>query len=68
MLAEALRADRIAVNAMCSGWVPSDMGGPGATPSVEEGVDTAVWLGDEATHELTEKFFRDRQEISWWVR
>lgn len=65
MLAEALRADRIAVNSMCPGWVRTDMGGANATRSVEEGADTAVWLADEAPHELTGKFFRDRREISW---
>jgi NAD(P)-dependent dehydrogenase (short-subunit alcohol dehydrogenase family) len=65
MLAEALRADHIAVNSMCPGWVRTDMGGPNATRSVEEGADTAVWLADEAPHELTGKFFRSRQEIPW---
>jgi len=65
MLAEALRADRIAVNSICPGWVRTDMGGPNAARSVQEGADTAVWLADEASHELTGKFFRDRQEIPW---
>ena len=46
---DALRADGIAVNSMCPGWVRTDMGGAGATRSVEEGADTAVWLVDEAT-------------------
>jgi NAD(P)-dependent dehydrogenase (short-subunit alcohol dehydrogenase family) len=65
MLAEALRAHGIAVNSMCPGWVRTDMGGPSATRSVEEGADTAVWLAAEAAQELTGKMFRDRQEISW---
>jgi NAD(P)-dependent dehydrogenase (short-subunit alcohol dehydrogenase family) len=65
MLAEALRESNIAVNSVCPGWVRTDMGGPDATRSVEEGADTAVWLADEAPHELTGKFFRDRQEIPW---
>jgi NAD(P)-dependent dehydrogenase (short-subunit alcohol dehydrogenase family) len=65
MLADALHADEIAVNSMCPGWVRTDMGGPGATRSVEKGADTAVWLADEASHKLTGKFFRDRQEIPW---
>ena len=65
MLADALRADRIAVNSMCPGWVRTGMGGPNATRSVEEGADTAVWLADDAPHELTGKFFRNRQEIQW---
>jgi NAD(P)-dependent dehydrogenase (short-subunit alcohol dehydrogenase family) len=65
MLAEALASDSIAVNSMCPGWVRTDMGGPDATRSVEEGADTAVWLADEAPHELTGKFFRDHQENPW---
>jgi NAD(P)-dependent dehydrogenase (short-subunit alcohol dehydrogenase family) len=65
MLAEALKADGIAANSMCPGWVRTDMGGPNATRSVPEGADTAVWLADEAPQELSGKFFRDRQEIEW---
>jgi NAD(P)-dependent dehydrogenase (short-subunit alcohol dehydrogenase family) len=65
MLAQALQADRIAVNSMCPGWVRTDMGGPNADRSVQEGADTAVWLAAEAPHELTGKFFRDRQPIPW---
>lgn len=65
MLAKALEGDRIAVNSMCPGWVRTDMGGPNATRSLEEGADTIVWLADEAPHSLTGKFFRSREEISW---
>lgn len=65
MLAEALKADGIAVNSMCPGWVRTDMGGASATRSVEEGADTAVWLASEADQKLTGKFFRDRKEIGW---
>ncbi len=65
MLAQALQADNIAVNSMCPGWVRTDMGGPSATRSVEEGADTAVWLAADAPHELTGKFFRSRLEIPW---
>jgi NAD(P)-dependent dehydrogenase (short-subunit alcohol dehydrogenase family) len=65
MLSQSLAPDHIAVNSMCPGWVRTEMGGPNATRSVEEGADTAVWLADEAPHELTGKFFRDRREIAW---
>ena len=65
MLAKALREDGIAVNSICPGWVRTDMGGPTAPRSVEEGADTAVWLATDAPPELTGKFFRDRQEIPW---
>jgi NAD(P)-dependent dehydrogenase (short-subunit alcohol dehydrogenase family) len=65
LLAQALAGDRIAVNSMCPGWVRTDMGGPNAARSVEEGADTAVWLADEAPQHLTGRFFRDRKEIPW---
>jgi NAD(P)-dependent dehydrogenase (short-subunit alcohol dehydrogenase family) len=65
MLAKAFEAEHISVNSICPGWVRTDMGGSNATNSVEEGADTAVWLATDAPHELTGKFFRDREEISW---
>lgn len=65
MLAEALKPHRIAVNSMCPGWVRTDMGGPSASRSVEQGADTAVWLVAEADANLSGKFFRDRKEIPW---
>jgi NAD(P)-dependent dehydrogenase (short-subunit alcohol dehydrogenase family) len=65
MLDQALRNRGIAVNSVCPGWVRTDMGGPNASLSVEEGADTAVWLASEAPHSLSGKFFRSRREISW---
>jgi NAD(P)-dependent dehydrogenase (short-subunit alcohol dehydrogenase family) len=65
MLAQALQADRIAVNSKCSGWVRTDMGGSNATHSVAEEADTAVWLADEDPQELTGRFFRSQQGIDW---
>src|SRR4051794_40024993 len=65
MLANALEAERIAVNSVCPGWVRTDMGGANAGRSVEEGADTIVWLANEALGNVTGKFFRDRKEIPW---
>ncbi len=65
LLARALESEGIAVNSMCPGWVRTEMGGPNASRSVEEGADTAVWLASEAPQHLTGRFFRDRQEIPW---
>jgi NAD(P)-dependent dehydrogenase (short-subunit alcohol dehydrogenase family) len=56
---------KFAVNSVCPGWVRTDMGGQGATRSVEEGADTIVWLAADAPQSLTGKFLRDRKEIPW---
>jgi NAD(P)-dependent dehydrogenase (short-subunit alcohol dehydrogenase family) len=65
MLADKLRGDGIAVNSVCPGWVRTDMGGAGATRSVEEGAAGIVWLAADAPQELTGKFVRDGEEISY---
>jgi NAD(P)-dependent dehydrogenase (short-subunit alcohol dehydrogenase family) len=62
-LARAL--PKFAVNSVCPGWVRTDMGGQGATRSVEQGADTIVWLAADAPQNLTGKFLRDRKEIPW---
>ena len=55
----------VAVNAMCPGWVRTDMGGRHAERDVAEGADTAVWLALDAPQKLTGKFLRDREVIAW---
>ena len=64
-LAEELRKGGIAVNAVCPGWVRTDMGGMMASRSVAKGAETPVWLATEAPHSLTGKIFRDKKEIPW---
>jgi short-subunit dehydrogenase len=64
MFSNELTDKGIKVNAMCPGWVRTEMGGPDAPRSVNEGADTAVWLATEK-YIPTGKFFMDRKEISW---
>jgi len=63
--AQELRPHHISVNAMCPGWVRTDMGGPGGDRTVEEGADTALWLASLAPLERTGGFFTDRRRIPW---
>jgi NAD(P)-dependent dehydrogenase (short-subunit alcohol dehydrogenase family) len=64
-LAYELKSRKISVNAVCPGWVRTDMGGRAATRSVEHGAETPVWLATMAPQELTGKFFRDKKLIPW---
>jgi NAD(P)-dependent dehydrogenase (short-subunit alcohol dehydrogenase family) len=64
-LAVELKGSGILVNAMCPGWVRTDMGGADAPRSVEQGADTAVWLATLPDDGPTGGFFRDRQQLPW---
>ena len=64
-LASELENKNISVNAVCPGWVRTDLGGAGATRSVEKGAETSVWLANEAPQGITGRFLRDKAEILW---
>ena len=58
ILAAELSDDGVLVNAVCPGWVATDMGGGGGRP-VEDGAASVMWavlVGDDGP---TGGFFRD---------
>jgi len=55
----------IKINAMCPGWVRTDLGGPNATRTVDKGAETAVWLALLPADGPTGGFFRDMKPIQW---
>lgn len=64
-LAEALRPRGIAVNAVCPGWVRTDMGGPEAPRSLAQGAASILWAITEAGPEVTGGFWRDGKPLAW---
>jgi NAD(P)-dependent dehydrogenase (short-subunit alcohol dehydrogenase family) len=64
ILAAELRRDRVLVNAVCPGWVATDMGGAAGRP-VAEGAASVTWavlLDDDGP---TGGFFRDGRPVAW---
>ena len=64
MLAAELRRDHVLVNAVCPGWVATDMGGPGGRP-LEEGAASVVWAATLPDSGPTGGFFRDGRPVPW---
>ncbi|NUW46136.1 SDR family NAD(P)-dependent oxidoreductase [Nonomuraea rhodomycinica] len=64
MLAAELRGDGVLVNAICPGWVATDMGGPAGRP-VSEGAAGVVWAATLPDDGPTGGFFRDGRPLPW---
>ncbi|MFL6474825.1 MAG: SDR family oxidoreductase [Nitrososphaera sp.] len=65
MLASELNGTNILVNAVCPGWVRTDMGGSNAPRSIEEGAGTPVWLATLPDGGPTGHNYYDKKQISW---
>jgi NAD(P)-dependent dehydrogenase (short-subunit alcohol dehydrogenase family) len=64
ILAAELRGDRVLVNAVCPGWVATDMGGGGGRP-VQQGAASVLWAALLEDDGPTGGFFRDGRPLDW---
>jgi NAD(P)-dependent dehydrogenase (short-subunit alcohol dehydrogenase family) len=55
----------VLANAVDPGWVRTDMGGPSAPRSPQQGADTIVWLATLPDDGPSGGFFHDRRAIQW---
>jgi len=53
------------VNSVCPGWTRTNLGGPEAPQSVEEGAETIVWLATRPDSGPTVGFFQHKTRIEW---
>ena len=65
LLAQALSTRHVTVVALHPGWVRTDMGGPQAERTVEQGVAGIVWAATLPDDGPTGGFFRDGAAIPW---
>ena len=65
IFAAELDPSKFKINSLCPGWVRTDMGGDNADLSVEEGVDTAIWLATSDDAKGTGGYYRNRKQIDW---
>lgn len=64
MLADQLRGSGVLVNAVCPGWVATDMGGTGGRP-VADGAAGIVWAATLPDDGPSGGFFRDGRPLAW---
>jgi NAD(P)-dependent dehydrogenase (short-subunit alcohol dehydrogenase family) len=64
ILAAELAGTGMLVNAVCPGWVATDMGGPGGRP-VSQGAAGIVWAATLPDDGPTGGFFRDGRPLAW---
>jgi NAD(P)-dependent dehydrogenase (short-subunit alcohol dehydrogenase family) len=65
IFASEAQGSDICVNAVCPGWVRTDMGGPNAERSIEQGIKGIIWAATLPKGGPNGGLFRDGEPIPW---
>ncbi|MGZ3745379.1 MAG: SDR family NAD(P)-dependent oxidoreductase [Pseudobdellovibrionaceae bacterium] len=65
IFASEVQGADICVNAVCPGWVRTDMGGPNADRDIEQGVKGIIWAATLPKGGPNGGIFRDGEPIPW---
>lgn len=65
IFADELQDTGVKINAVCPGWVRTDMGGSNAERSIEQGAQGIVWAATLDESGPSGGFFRDGKAIPW---
>lgn len=63
--ARQLEGTSVKVNSAHPGWVLTELGGPNAPMSLQEGAETAVWLATLPEDGPTGMFFHKQDKLAW---
>ncbi|MFB3162338.1 SDR family oxidoreductase [Neobacillus sp. 179-J 1A1 HS] len=64
LVAAEIKGD-IKINAVCPGWVSTDMGGPSASRTPKQAAESILWLATIGPEGPSGGFFRDGKPIDW---
>jgi len=65
IFADRLKNTEIRVNAVCPGWTQTEMGGDNAPRTVQQAVQTIIWLATLPPDGPTGGFFQDHRSLHW---
>lgn len=65
IFADRFKDTGIKINAVCPGWTRTEMGGDNAPQSVQEAVETIIWLATLPPDGPTGGFFQNKSPLSW---
>lgn len=65
LVAAQTKGTDVLVNSICPGWVRTDMGGPHASRTIDQGIKGIVWAATLPKDGPNGGFYRDSEKLAW---